>query len=316
MLNGDQLVGGLYLCAEHEFEEGADWGQLHYFFVAEGEKGKGLHSLLVDEAVRRATSWGLRGLYVNTDRFGLPEVYQRWGAQLWKMIPKTTIPLAPPERTKWSWRIEAIRDAAVSEAIRRFARGDLLEIGSGDARLETLTHGIVTRHIRINHPNVALSCGQGELRATAYDTALPDSSVDTVLCTAAFGCLERPPHALREFYRVLRPGGVLIVSAPLYLHAGDEPRGFYRYTQHALAHLLEEAGLAVVRIQPLSGFIVTFAQESCYYLEAVGHRRFPGVVRGLQRMLQALACSLHSRGWDNATEFTWCYVVVGRRPPL
>src|SRR5262249_1363957 len=35
VLKGDELVGGLYLCAGHEFEEGPDWGQLHYFFVAE-----------------------------------------------------------------------------------------------------------------------------------------------------------------------------------------------------------------------------------------------------------------------------------------
>lgn len=87
-LYGETLAGGLYICAGNEFDHDVRWGQLHYFFVRPGDRGKGLHSLLVKEALDRARDWGLEGVYINTDRGGLPEVYSRWGARIWKQLRK------------------------------------------------------------------------------------------------------------------------------------------------------------------------------------------------------------------------------------
>lgn len=87
-LRDAELVGGLYLCARNEFNDDKHWGQFHYFFVSPEFRGKRIHSLLVKEAVRRAEAWGLEGVYINTDRSGLPEVYVRWGATILKRIRK------------------------------------------------------------------------------------------------------------------------------------------------------------------------------------------------------------------------------------
>lgn len=87
-LLGESLAGGLYLCDGNEFDHDERWGQLHYFFVRPEDRGKGIHSYLVKEAVDRAKDWGLEGVYINSDRGGLPEVYLRWGAKDWKKIRK------------------------------------------------------------------------------------------------------------------------------------------------------------------------------------------------------------------------------------
>lgn len=93
MLWNGKLVGGLYVCDRNEFDTNNDrWGQLHYFFMDPKFKGKGLHSLLFSEGVLRARSWNLEGLYINTDRLGLPEIYNRWGAVFIKKIPKISQP--------------------------------------------------------------------------------------------------------------------------------------------------------------------------------------------------------------------------------
>ena len=84
-----KLVSGLYLCDRNEFNEGTNWGQLHYFFTDPAFKKKGLHSILVREAINRAKSWKIQGLIINTDRYMLPEVYMRWGAIFWKEIKKS-----------------------------------------------------------------------------------------------------------------------------------------------------------------------------------------------------------------------------------
>jgi len=82
------LVSGLYLCNQNEFEEGKDWGQLHYFFTAPSFKRRGIHSIIFREAILKAKFWNLQGVIINTDRYLLPEVYMKWGATLWKKIGK------------------------------------------------------------------------------------------------------------------------------------------------------------------------------------------------------------------------------------
>lgn len=82
------LVSGIYLCDQNEFNEGTNWGQLHYFFTEPSFKKKGLHRILVRHAIERAKSWNLKGVIINTDRNLLTEVYMRWGAIPWKEIKK------------------------------------------------------------------------------------------------------------------------------------------------------------------------------------------------------------------------------------
>jgi GNAT superfamily N-acetyltransferase len=88
ILQKDRLVAGLYLCFENEFNEGESWGQIHYPFMDPSYRGKGIYSVLFREAVKKAKAWDLEGVIINSDRHLLAEVYTRWGAVIWKTIPK------------------------------------------------------------------------------------------------------------------------------------------------------------------------------------------------------------------------------------
>ena len=52
----------------------------------------------------------------------------------------------------------------------------------------------------------------GVLQATAMRLPVRDASVDTVLCFAAFPHFEDKPAALKEMFRVLKPGGNVVVA--------------------------------------------------------------------------------------------------------
>jgi ubiquinone/menaquinone biosynthesis C-methylase UbiE len=64
-------------------------------------------------------------------------------------------------------------------------------------------------------PDVLLIQGvefhHGDLAATL---PFPDASFDAAACVDGLEHLENPTHALRQFHRVLRPGGLLVVSTP------------------------------------------------------------------------------------------------------
>ncbi len=59
------------------------------------------------------------------------------------------------------------------------------------------------------------------LHASATDIPLPDNSFDMVFCHQTFHHIADQESAIREFYRVLRPGGVLLFaeSTKRYIHS-------------------------------------------------------------------------------------------------
>lgn len=211
----------------------------------------------------------------------------------------------------YNWLVSRLHEQALETMVLRYAKGRLVDIGCGEKPYRTLTTGRVTSHLGLDHPGSPHDHTHIDIFGTAYETGLREGACDTVLCTVVLEHLERPQDALHEMCRILKPGGHLILSAPLFWHLHEEPRDFYRYTRHGLTHLLTTAGFEVVDLQPLSGFIVTFAQESVYFLNRLrrGPSRYP--IALVQWLLQALAYAFHP--WDRSYQFTWAYLVVGRK---
>jgi SAM-dependent methyltransferase len=212
-----------------------------------------------------------------------------------------------------NWLVQQIHDERLTNAIKRYAGGVLVDLGCGASPYRTLTTGHVTAHIGIDHPGTPHG-GRGiDLYAPAYATALGSATVDTVLCTMVLEHLEDPQAALIEIARILKPGGTLILSAPLYWHLHEAPRDFFRYTEYGLRHLAATAHLDPVEIIPLAGFVVTFAQELSYFLNRWKRGRRERPIALAQWGIQQVAYQLHR--YDHSTAFTWAYLAIFRKAP-
>lgn len=194
----------------------------------------------------------------------------------------------------------------------RYARGDLLDIGCGDRNKEPVFAAFVDRYVGLDHIGTGHGLDAVDIVADAYAVPRPDASFDTVLCTAVLEHLERPADAVREAYRLLRPGGHAIYTVPLFWHIHEQPRDFFRYTRYGLSYLFEDAGFQLLELKPLSGFWMTFGTEFGYYLQHF--RRGPlrllvdPLVLGLTSVLPAL-----DRLPPRDERFTWMYLLVVRR---
>jgi SAM-dependent methyltransferase len=104
--------------------------------------------------------------------------------------------------------------------------------------------------------------GQGtspDVLADLHELPLGDATFDFVLCTEVLEHVSDPARVLAELRRILRPGGRLLLTTPFVLELHEEPYDFFRYTPHGLRSLVESAGLAVERVEPLTGWWSTLA---------------------------------------------------------
>ena len=92
------------------------------------------------------------------------------------------------------------------------------------------------------------------LRADLTDLPLPDGTFDGVVAGEVLEHIEAEGQALSEVARVLRPGGVLVLSVPAHpawFGASDRWAGHVRrYTRASLADAIGDAGLELVRVRP------------------------------------------------------------------
>ena len=207
-----------------------------------------------------------------------------------------------------------IHDHKLRRYAEKYMTGRLIDIGCGTKPYKKLLQTYVTEHVGVDHSGTYHDMGNIDLIGTAYEIPAEDDFFDTALCTQVLEHLEEPEKALRECYRVLKPGGYALYSVPFIWHLHEEPRDFYRYTIYGLKYLFEKVGFSIIEIHPLSGFWVTFGQLLVYniYRFNRGPLRYVPVIPALGVLIQAFAFVLDRV--DQSTQWTWAYFAIARKP--
>jgi SAM-dependent methyltransferase len=121
---------------------------------------------------------------------------------------------------------------------------------------------------------------------------VPDNRFDAIVFNQVMEHLPDPLSVLREFKRVLKPGGRMICSAPFFYEEHEQPYDYYRYTQFSWRLLMREAGFQIDSLEWLEGYWGTVA----YQLETAS-RYLPFKPREL---------SLGIVGWFSSALFLIC----------
>jgi SAM-dependent methyltransferase len=89
-----------------------------------------------------------------------------------------------------------------------------------------------------------------------------DARFDHVLLTQVLEHIPEPPRVVAELHRVLKPGGTLWLTAPLFYAEHERPYDFFRYTQFGLRRLLESAGFEVQELDWMEGYLGTLSYQA------------------------------------------------------
>ncbi|MDF2455963.1 MAG: methylase involved in ubiquinone/menaquinone biosynthesis [Cytophagaceae bacterium] len=104
----------------------------------------------------------------------------------------------------------------------------------------------------------------GTLDIVSDVTAIPrpDESFDVVLCTEVIEHIVNPIEAIKEFSRLLKPGGQLLLTAPFCSMTHFAPYHFYSgYNRFFYEWVLQKYGFEIIEMEENGNYFEYVAQE-------------------------------------------------------
>lgn len=175
--------------------------------------------------------------------------------------------------TKWdSFFEEKIKEIA---SYCRDSQGKILDLGGGEpfmkhmSKYKSLFDGLeylVVDNVAKYNPDIV---------ADITNLPMEDGYADAVVCKAVLEHVPEPHKAASEMYRVLKPGGKVLVYVPfLYsYHGNNDYKDYYRYTRDGLNYLFKD--FSTVEIVSVRGAIETWL----YLLPFKSIRKFAPLIR-------------------------------------
>lgn len=203
------------------------------------------------------------------------------------MNEKETLALGTPEpglgRRIFGFN-QAERDVWVGAQAKKVPAGSrVLDIGAGACQYRhVFSHCRYETQDFVQLEPKALFDGIGygkiDYVSDITDIPVPDATFDAALCTEVLEHVPDPVAAVKEFGRILKPGGRLILTAPLGSGIHQAPYHFYGgFTPFWYRKYLGEAGFEQIEIEANGGFFKFYGQESQRLNWMLHPRRFKGV---------------------------------------
>ncbi len=88
---------------------------------------------------------------------------------------------------------------------------------------------------------------------------------DVVISISTLEHLCEPQIMLSEAYRILKPGGTMLLQVPWQWWIHESPYDYYRYSPYGLKYLFDKTGFNSITVEPIAGFFSTMVLKTNYF---------------------------------------------------
>ena len=147
----------------------------------------------------------------------------------------------------------AIEDAVAAFAASLQPGARMLDAGAGEGNYKH--HFAKQRYVGLDLAigDAAWNYSRLDLIADLENLPFPDAGFDACINIVTLEHVIHPQRVLCEIKRTLRPGGRLLLAAPLEWEEHQQPHDYFRYTRYGLELLLKRAGFSQISIVPAGG---------------------------------------------------------------
>jgi SAM-dependent methyltransferase len=200
---------------------------------------------------------------------------------------------------------------ALLPMIHRYVRGATLDLGAGRLAWRAAICTRASRYVATDafptHPDLDfVSDAQGLL-------PVPDQSFESIFCCSVLEHMPEPWRAFPELFRVLKPGGAIILSVPFLYYLHGQPHDYFRFTRYGVQKLAQDAGFEVVELSAAGGLAHAILQAASMLTTSLLYSpSFPHAARAASWLLTGIARLLDSA--DRGQVFAQSVNAVLRRP--
>jgi SAM-dependent methyltransferase len=165
------------------------------------------------------------------------------------------------------------REAWLEQALNSIPKGSkILDAGAGELQYKKFCNHLLYTSQDFGQydgmgDNIGLQTGswdQTRIDIVSDITNIPvdSESFDAVLCVEVFEHIPDPISAIKEFNRILKRGGKVIITAPFCSMTHFAPYHFYSgFNKYFYEHHLGKEGFEIVKISPNGNYFEFLAQE-------------------------------------------------------
>jgi SAM-dependent methyltransferase len=165
------------------------------------------------------------------------------------------------------------REAWLENALKAIPDGlSILDAGAGELQYKRFCD-----HLKYTSQDLGEYDGSGDtsgLQTSTWDNSqldivsdiinipVKDKSFDAIMCVEVFEHIPRPVEAVKEFVRILKPDGYLIVTVPVSSLTHFAPFYFYNgYTRYFFETILGDYGFKDIKVEYNGNYFESIAQE-------------------------------------------------------
>jgi SAM-dependent methyltransferase len=149
------------------------------------------------------------------------------------------------------------------QEFRPLLKGRVLNAGAGTRQVSHLVDGELVNQ-DITWPGDDRTDIQ--IYSPLHIIPVADDHFDAILCIAVLEHVDNPAEVMAEMFRVLKPGGHLILEVPFLQPEHKVPTDFQRYTRDGLELLVRTHGFRVVRTKGLFSVYQTLYWQAHIWL--------------------------------------------------